>query len=326
MKYLFSTLLLLTLLCTRGRAQNYQGELKISPQRNTVVATGGLNLRAAPGTHGKVVGKLPFGTKVELLSEEIYAPDSLNRWADHLPPNGWARVRAGDVEGYLYDAYLYFSAPKSDAAETDETFPAGINTKYQLITPYGSATGAYDPFAHKWFGLFAHKKGVSLSRVKPSFRFLYGEIEDHLRMVADGKRQPSFFVGGPNAWATGKRAGVIIDRRGTAKDWQRDSEAACAAHGISVAPGNKNSWASASELTLKSGGREQYLNPGGQAGSALYLEAAADLDGDGETDFIISYDVVGWDYSIMYVLFLSSEARPGELVRPVAMQYTYQGC
>jgi len=112
----------------------------------------------------------------------------------------------------------------------------------------------------------------------------------------------------------------------SALESQKAFVTACATYGITVEPGGQGSWASSNILTLTQGNQTQLLNPGGGAGTALDLEAASDFDGDGKTDLIISFDTAGWDLTVTYALFLSSEARPGELVRPVAVQYSYQGC
>jgi len=110
MKYYLPTLLLILLHCTCGRAQVIWDDIRIETSRNTVVATGGLNLRAEPGTHGKIASKLPYGAAVEILETTLYAPDKVNPLDEYLQPNGWVRVRAGRDTGYLYDAYLYYDA------------------------------------------------------------------------------------------------------------------------------------------------------------------------------------------------------------------------
>lgn len=325
MKYYLPTLLLILFLCTCGRAQsNWQG-LTINKNRNTVIATGGLNLRSEPGTGSKVIARLPFGTRVTILETKLYAPDEINRFKEYLQPNGWARVEAGQHTGYVFDAYLYYGMPNPRAA-TNDTLPKGMNTKYQLITNAGSADGRYDPFAYSWRGIYPRSTGITVNTVKPTFRYFPGEVEESLDMIADGEAQPYFFIGTQKPWPTTVRSGYLITNDNTSDDRALASAAACASFGITVAPGRPNSWASSVILTLEDGKQNQILNPGGRAGSALYLEAAGDFDGDGKTDFIISFNADGWDYTIIYTLFLSSEARPGELVRPVAMQYSYQGC
>lgn len=325
MKYIALTLLLQLLLCTSGRAQSEWGEIRIPSNRNTVVATGGLNLRSAPGTHGKIVVKLPYSTKVEVLEEKLHNPDTVNHKYEWVQPYGWAKVRAGRDTGYLYDAYLYYNVPSPLLSPQDD-WPEGINTKYRVITNQGDATENYDVFSYKWYGLYHEAINCNVQYVKPSFSYFAGEVEESLDMVANTEAQPTFFIGSPKTLGTGFRIGWIKPLGSGTEEDQKASETVCAANGIAVKPVETSYWASANEFTLKVGDVTQHLSPGGRAGAALYLEAAADFDGDGRNDFIISYDIKGWDSSIMYVLFLSSEARPNELVRPVAMHYTYHGC
>lgn len=326
MKYIVLTLLSILLLCTSVRAQAVWEDIRIDLRRNTVVATGGLNLRAEPSTKGKIVAKLPFTTEVKILEEALFNPDSVNQFNEWVQPFGWAKVRFGQDVGYLYDAYLYYSAPTTSHPPEDE-WPEGINTKYRLITNAGDANKSYDVFSYKWYGLYREATNCNLQYIKPTFSYFAGEVEETLDMIANTKTQPVFFIGSPKTLPTGFRGGWVGNMNGqTAEAYGELSEKACAANGITVESAPPGSWISSNKFILKVGNITQHLTPGGKAGTAQYLEAVGDFDGDGKTDFIISYDTVDYDSTVTYALFLSSEARPGELVRPVAMQYSYNGC
>ncbi|MBO5165992.1 MAG: SH3 domain-containing protein [Lachnospiraceae bacterium] len=59
------------------------------------VESGNLNVRAIPGTDGKLVGKMPKGSACEILE---------------VTEDGWAHIISGEVEGYVSMDYLYIGA------------------------------------------------------------------------------------------------------------------------------------------------------------------------------------------------------------------------
>lgn len=298
---------------------------RVDIKRNRVVAVSGLNLRDAPSLQGRVLTKVPFGGQVRIISDTAFA------YANYESPevrdhNCWFKASYDGHIGYLFDAYL-FHPPIENDGYNEGDIPAGMNEDYRLFTNRGSVNLNYDHFGYEWLGLYAGQGNCTLSSIRPSYRYYPGEIEETLEMtVNDGRPLPVFFIAGKKGWKTGVRPGTINLRGGTAEAVQAASMVLCAEYGISVKPGKGSSWAASHEFTLSIDGKNQVLNPGGRAGDALYVEAATDLDGDGRPDFIISYNADGYDYTVIYALFLSSEAREGELVRPVAVHYVYNGC
>ncbi len=59
------------------------------------VESGNLNVRAIPGTDGKLVGKMPKGAACEILE---------------VTEDGWAHIVSGEVDGYVSMDYLYIGA------------------------------------------------------------------------------------------------------------------------------------------------------------------------------------------------------------------------
>jgi len=314
---------LLALLSTHSFAQpSYRYQADTS--RNRVIAVSGLNLRDAPGANGKILAKIPFGEHVKILGDTIFAASNPEPF-ESRSYNYWVKAEHTGQTGYLYDAYLY-RPPVPYDAYTEGDVPSGLNQKYRLFTNRGSANLNYNHFSYKWYGLYASPNSCTLSSITPSYRYYPNDIDESLEMTVNNGRLPVFFIASKKGLNTGSNSGQVNIWNGTSDDMQAASEKMCTEYNISAIPGNVNDWAASHEFTLTQNGKSQLLNPGGRAGSALYVEAATDLDGDGKTDFIISYNAKGYDYTLIFALFLSSEARAGELVRPVAMQYVYSGC
>jgi len=67
----FFCILLLLLIVTTLPAQAPYYE--VNSKRNQVIAISGLNLRDAPGAHGRILTKVPFRDQVEILSDSAFA-------------------------------------------------------------------------------------------------------------------------------------------------------------------------------------------------------------------------------------------------------------
>ena len=91
-------------------------------------------------------------------------------------------------------------------------------------------------------------------------------------------------------------------------------------------PSGLNYPVAAQSYVYHRGDRTQTLTTGPGPGSALFLEATGDFDGDGRPDFILSYHAATDDLMNYYVLWLSSRAKPGELPGPAAPFSEYFGC
>lgn len=104
------------------------------------LAQNGLNLRTGPGTGYSIIGKIPYGTKVELLNAG----------------STWSRIRFSQKEGYVSSRYLG-DAPGQPAGERYDTtarvnFRSGPGTGYLSygVLPAGTSV-AVTSNAGSWF-------------------------------------------------------------------------------------------------------------------------------------------------------------------------------
>lgn len=80
------------------------------------VESGNLNVRAIPGTDGKLVGKMPKGSACEIL--------------EMTEEKDWAHIKSGEVDGYVSAEFLYMGADASMKAT-------------ELVRPVATVTADY---------------------------------------------------------------------------------------------------------------------------------------------------------------------------------------
>ncbi|MDP6907861.1 MAG: SH3 domain-containing protein [Flavobacteriales bacterium] len=79
-----------------------------NPKYLNVLATNGLNMRSKPETNARIITKVPFGKRVEVM-EKTKAALQLGWIKDH-----WYRVQFRGREGYIFGGYLSeLPAPKT---------------------------------------------------------------------------------------------------------------------------------------------------------------------------------------------------------------------
>ena len=77
------------------------GQVNLEKENLYVYAPSGLNLRAEPHAHSKVLEVVDYGEKVELLSRTDSFPEQMGWVSGH-----WVKVSYEGSEGYLFDGYL----------------------------------------------------------------------------------------------------------------------------------------------------------------------------------------------------------------------------
>jgi hypothetical protein len=93
-----------------------------------VAAKTGLSIREKPETSAKVLGKIPYGTKISL--------SAMNEAAKNINTEGlsgtWRKVTYDNKTGYIVDSYLFSIPPPKASAKTMKDYLA------QLSAPAGA--------------------------------------------------------------------------------------------------------------------------------------------------------------------------------------------
>ena len=290
-----------------------------------VISTTGLNLRSEPNAQSSIIATLPFGTKLKLTGLKSNSLDSVGAHRFHFDPKWqmrnilpvvgyWQQVEYKGRIGWVHGSYLlqyYNKLP---------TYESGVNQRHVLLKP------GYDCFSNFWFnnklnwyGIYREGRYKVVKPISLSFFIIDREVSplvmrDPACVISAQKNRGLLFIFGTTDNMKIKRLegrfyGFWSDKKITIrKEFQVDSI------------GNSE------VLYLKKHGQKQLLTPVHPEYQFYFspynLVWEGDLDGDGKSDYIIRFG----DKSRRTILFLSSEAREGEIVRPVAVYYSGYCC
>jgi Bacterial SH3 domain len=293
--------------------------MKFDKGETTVISTTGLNLRAKPNTSSKVITKIPFGDKVEIMEKIFYGIDTIGSYKDYEFDSGkefqipiignWVKVKYKNFEGFLFSAYLYNSRFASNLI--DEIKQSEINKKYILLFPGTYCNYNYWFYPNiQWYGMYEEKNEFSLKEIKLSFyREWHGELAD-MGITTNNNKNLLFIIGTTDRMIEGKVEGKSLKKlhiKGI--DEVKEFE---------LSYNNRKS-----KLIIKKDNlsqiiskiNNQYLYPT----SVVWI---GDLDKDGKKDYIIQYG----EKSSKTILYLSSESEKDKIIKPVAIFYSGYCC
>lgn len=279
-----------------------------------MVIASSLRLRAEPDAKSEVLTTIPNGALVTHVSS--LQPDQ-PVWVNGLK-GYWMKVRYQEQEGYVFSAYL--------------------SGKYLLLTEGAILQNA--PVVKHWYGVFYTETGEVLRPVNVRFdsvKYDNGAFA-HLALKTNEKNAAIFIIG-LNKPLTSRQAGIWAATVGTS--WN-DPNPIRAGDQIALPIGrDRNGFIPPYYFLLATGSYEleswgftqknlrlfvadnysrykvqqelTHLLPGIETFKPVW---AGDLDQDGKPDLILECTTFN---AVQDILLLSSEARPGELLRPVAV-------
>ena len=302
-------------------------ETLVDVDRNVVIATSGLNIRSTASLTASIVGYVPFGAKLNIEDDIHYGKDTLaSTYTIHydggesyepILSGYWVKVRYKDLEGYVFSTYLFYDMP-----EEEEDF----NQSYVLLF---EGTDCYDNVRYNkdwyWYGLYQEGSKAVLREVKLSFFTEETELGAFLGITTN-KDQASVYIIGSEKPIQNRvlqssnhidYSQQFFDAEGEANVELLDQA------GLSIVrPKGEYEWGFNLIVKDEEGAR-QLLNP---EDSDFYYPSGidwyGDLDGDGKMDYIIHYG----EKVSQTILYLSSAAKEGELVHPVAAYFSGYCC
>ena len=317
-----SICLFFVLLSLQLTANPCQAQSDPNINRTLVIATNGLTLRAGPGTKSKAVTVIPFGETVTYLHPQDRELDTIGtltvycglnvetgrRECQERPIIGhWVHVRHKEMEGYVFDAYLSEHYQLNQLNSFDKERPAA---DFVLIDGFSNEMNPliYHPHTYNYYGIYRKAAGAyKLRRITISQTTIDGE----LFISVPDQRDALYVIGAKEFLPEHTFSGKYFEEALTISGYEEEVEPS----EFTVYLDDKNVGEHLPTLITSDERPEGnlILPP---FSLSIFVFGAGDIDGDGLTDYLIGSAGEGSWYTY---LFLSSQARRGELGRLVAL-------
>jgi hypothetical protein len=284
-----------------------------------VIANGGLNLRSEPSINSEKIANIPFGATIKYMSEKSFRNDSILVGHSHnrekeLIKGHWVKVEYKKMKGYVLDVYLDYPP------DTKNRFNEKYDGDFVLLYPgCGCNVGnLHNPANWEWFGYFEEGDGkYKIEKINISY-YRTRVYTCDLIISASKNDKLSFIIGSkngrlsPNKVVRGKN--LLLHSLAADKPVQK-SDLDNASVELIAKIGKPD------ELYLRIGGKRQLLNKP-KYDRPYEIRFMGDLDGDLKDDYIIHYG----DKGGVIILYLTTKARPANLIEPVAMFFASWCC
>jgi hypothetical protein len=316
-KYIIFYLILLDL--NVSLAQNIQ----VDTNATIVIANGGLNLRSEPSKKSQKITNIPFGSTIKYISDTSFNIDSIFIRHSHIRDSelikgNWVKVEYNKMKGYVLDIYLYHKPYYKDR----------FNNKYDndfiLLYPGCGCDpeNVHNPNGWKWFGYF--EEGEGKYRVEEISISYYSTKVIHCDLIISASKNEnlSFIIGSKNGRLSKEKVVLGKSIRLSSNDTNNPVKKSDLDNASVELIENKDAetW-KPSELYLIRGKKRQLLNKP-EYFIPYEIRFKGDLDGDLKDDYIIHYG----DTAGIVILYLTTKAKPGNLIEQVAMLFSSYCC
>ena len=278
-----------------------------------VISTGGVEIKESPDPNSKTIAMADFLDTLTAIRGSYNVHDTL-RFTLYSYYNeeeeiretwmkaAWVKVKHEEVSGFVLNSHLKGHNPRYRSEKREL-----LDYRYGLTLPgYTCFENIHPNKNMKWYGLYRYKLGYKIKEV---------EIDYHTGNMSyltttNQDRDLIFLLGSSND--------RLIPGEVEGDRWKYS----CFNHQYATPPNNKYGNIELREegrnfrLYLKENGKEQLLNPEAlDVSYPRFVFWVGDIDRDGAKDYIIHYG----EKNSSTVLYLSSAAGEGEIVRPVAI-------
>jgi len=290
----------------------------------TVISNKGLNLRKSPTKEADIVRRISFLDSVNVLANSTSYPDTTGS-CEFYAQDGqhyrnyirgkWIKVSYKGAEGWAFDAYLTkLSKKKSrDYPNLNESF--GFS-----FVGSDCSSNIHDNQNIQWKGVFENKGKYYMKNIEVTYFQTPGLYDYDICTTAQDNEGLLFIVGADSdVFAEGEITGTYYDTgkgkiQGQASTTPYDEEILTNFDFLKI----KRLDTDRTKLILAVGQLTQEFETDAISKGPESLIWKGDLDKDGKEDYIIAY---GFKSSAT-ILYLSSQAKEGEIVKPVAVYET----
>lgn len=284
----------------------------VRPGKYVVIAKSGLFLRAGPNTNSEIIHKVPYFEKVEVVDEISYGRDSIKVKSfyhyEREIKSSWVKVNYNKQEGYMLS--LYLSPVYRRVADV-------LDQDHALQLVGGNCDFNFHPNPNlQWYGIFKEAGSYLRKPISLEYQYQHGngmdpvitDIKNGDSLVfcfASDRVLPTNDVKNKELKFNQENRSKVFSFLGIGEERKEDKE------GV--------------DYFLTKNGITQKLNLDESELEWDYLNNfmwIGDLDEDGEEDYLIRYN----EKVSRVILYLSAEAKEGELVRPVAIYLTSNCC
>jgi hypothetical protein len=306
-------------------------EMRVDTNQNVVISPNGLSIRSKPSLKSKKLGVVPFGKKVKIEDDKNYGWDTIGHydfaWGEssnsNFPITGhWVKVKYKNIQGFMFGAYLHY---ESYNPNYESEMMKGLNKDFALFYPGVNCYVNINFQSNmKWYGIYKEDGIYHLKETTISFYKTYSEMTDEMTdfgISTSDNQSLLFIIGSKKPLKEKILEGVGWERFSHSFDRYKEKKfEEIKTYGIEIKKVDNQSGFS---IKLNQGSQSQILNPKEMSIShALSIQWVGDLDDDGHLDFIFHYgDKIG-----QTILYLSSEAKDGKIVKPVAAYFSGYCC
>lgn len=306
-------------------------KIKVDTNQNIVISPNGLSIRSQPNLKSKKLAVVPFGKRVQVENDKNYGCDTIGKYdfawgasinESFLISGHWVKVKYKNIQGFMFGAYL------SDAPQISNYKSKTINSlnkDFALFYPGVSCSMNinFQPNM-KWYGIYKKNGIYNLKKTSISFYRTYSEATNEMSDfgVSTSDNQNLLFIIGSKKSLKEKiiKGEESENFTHSFEQYKEKDFETIKKYGLEIKKvGNPSRFS----IKLNRGSKSQILNPKKMnIAHALSIKWIGDLDDDGHLDFIFLYE----GDIMQSILYLSSAAKDGEIVKPVAIYFNEICC
>lgn len=291
---------------------------EIDIKANYVIASA-LRLRVSPNKGAKILINIPFGSRIEYLTNQCYNSDTtlVSLYGDDYAVAGsWVYVKYNNIKGFVLNTYLsYYDKPSIE--------PNDLNNEYLVLFPGCDCNfNIHNVTRWNFYGFYkTENDSLKIRKIKINYISDYKDYTCPLILYTADNLNLEFIIGSKEEMF--KDESTIFNK--SVEILYNENEKQLAKElrkvGLTLLDHSNKTRDDFFELIYSDENKKQKINLKGFA-LPTRIKFIGDLDNDGKNDFIISYGETAGPT----ILYLSSKANENDLLKMVASFFSSYCC